>query len=128
MEQAAARRHPGGEERQRITAAKRLTAAYSNPPPTGATATPRWSALDVTGWPTCSAAGVSGWALQRALWRATFETAPARHGGFQAVAVAELRRFKHEEVRSRYDVCRRDRAYHTDSVCCGLRLHQERGV
>jgi len=49
MEQAAARRHPGGEERQRITAAKRLTAAYSNPPPTGATATPRWSALDVTG-------------------------------------------------------------------------------
>ena len=25
------------------------TAAYSNPPPTGATATPRWSALDVTG-------------------------------------------------------------------------------
>jgi len=65
-------RHPGGEERPADRSALAVaasggqpTAAYSNPPPTGATATPRWSALDVTGWPTCSAAGVSGWALQR---------------------------------------------------------------
>jgi hypothetical protein len=38
-----------------------LTAASSNPPPTGATATPRWSALDVTGCAHLSGGG-SEWA------------------------------------------------------------------